>query len=113
MMRASSVCVAVGLLLAACAPGADEPPATDGAAPLPAAGVPETDGVAAGVDAQQAPATAQQRPDETEPTPERQPDSAAGAPRCVPAAGTTGSPRSIAELMELLDGLPKIGRAHV
>jgi hypothetical protein len=106
MMRASSVCVAAGLLLAACAPGADEP-APEGAAPLPAAGVTEPEGAAAGVDAQQAPAGAEQRPDETEPSPEGPMDGAGGATRCVPAAGTTGSPRSIVELMELLDGLPK------
>jgi hypothetical protein len=100
----------MGLLLAGCAPEEDEPQAAEAtAAPvvLPPVDVAETQGAVIDADEQQAPADGQQRPADAEPPPDPTGDGAGGATRCLPAPGTTGSPRSIAQLMELLAGLPK------
>lgn len=112
MMRASRVSLALGSLLLACAPpgdGSDEtaeraPPEVVAPVQQPPA-VPGTDG--GGVGAQQAPPDVAPSPVAAEPPPSPTSSSAEPAARCLPAPGTTGSPQSIAELMELLDGLPK------
>lgn len=105
MMRASRVGFVLGSWLLACAPqgdGSDDTleHAPDVVAPVAPAAAPAGEGD--GVGARQAPPEVAPRPDTAEPPPP-----APEVERCLPAPGTTGSPRSIAELMELLEGLPK------
>ncbi|MEY2933289.1 MAG: hypothetical protein RL033_4038 [Pseudomonadota bacterium] len=109
-MRAFGVSLVMGSLLAACAPESDGQRPAEGSVAAevePPETVPADGSDGAGVDAEQAHPDAVQPPEVTEPPPESSGEEASGVSRCVPGPGSTGSPTSIAELMTLLDSLPK------
>jgi hypothetical protein len=110
MMRVSRAALAIGLMLSACAPEGEgqRGPDDTGPPPDPAPAVQAvSDDAVEDADAERAPTDAVQLPEVTEPPPEDARDGAGTATRCLPASGSTGSPQSIAELIELIDGLPK------
>jgi hypothetical protein len=101
----------MGWLLAACAPQAGErvdatvepAPAADTLPEAPTEGRGATDGA----DGERATPADVQGPGRAEPLPSSNQDGTTAARRCVPAPGTSGSPTTIEQLMELLDGLPR------
>ncbi len=107
--RASRAALVLGGWLVACAPLEDEQRREADAAPAAAAPPLAASGGGAGdvVSVERAHPEDARGPDDTEPPPASDRDGTSTAPRCVPAPGTTGAPATIAELMELLAGLPR------